>query len=419
MTWIQLSQTIDCINERTPPGKRSNRKQSAALSQSCHVSRETFDTTSTSEYSNQNDELSLERRKVSDASGSTQRPHKSADSTEKHNSICTTISAISNLGQECLSGRCLSCSLDGLRAFHPKCTVRTDSLVIRSIDTACAHESSGRTFGKNSVRNSLKNSPCATISSANLNMTSLSSMTLFSTWPGRSAVHNPCCHLHNGDYLLETASFDFSSEIEFLSEADAAKYTGNILSSEGIVKLVNSTTDTSDDNSLSCEADSEVCTNSIPSHVSSVTEVFCDDLCEDWDDGHENDNANEEDIVSNSIMNNLEAEVVDLDVEVYTASEKSSVKLHNEVMSACDWSFLQDDKIKTKKKCTKKKVAKAFSPIGERGSSESESGSVSSCSRSYYSDEDEEDDEGSIDKYLMNEIIKRKMNGNYQVHNLI
>ena len=411
MTWNHLSETTGCISDGANNIKRSMRTQRAGFSQSCHLARETLDTTSTSEISNQSDELSFVHHNITAKSDSFHMLAKSVDSTLKPNSICTTISAISSLGQGCFSGRCLSCSLDGLRAFHPKCTINTDSSPILGTDSMCGHSSSCPATSRNVSRKFMKSSPSATLSSANLNMTFLSSMTLFSTWPGRSLLNNSSYYLHQKDDLLETDSFDFTSEIEFLSEAEAANCKGYILDSKGTKKLANSV-------NLSNDFVSETSTNSTASHKSSVTEVFCDDLCEDWDDGHENDDYDNDDknyvddVISNAVSGDLEIN----DTEVYVASEQSSVKVHNEVMSACDWSFLQDDKIKTKKKSVKKSRTKPFSPIGEHASRECENSSVSSCSRSHYSDEeDEEDDDGSFDKYFMNEISKKKMNGSYKV----
>ena len=410
MTLNHLSETTGRISDGVSKVKRNIRQQRAGFSQSCHLSGQTLNTISTSEISNQSDELSFVHHNLSANSGTAHILSKSFDSAIKPNSICTTISAISSLGRGCLSGRCLSCSLDGLRAFHPKCTINTDSSPVDETNFIRQHDSSYRDTSRNSSRQFTKSSPSATLSSANLNMTFLSSMTLFSTWPGRSLLTD----LHKKEDLLETDSFDFISEIDFISKAEATKCKGYILNSKGTKKLANSV-------NLPNDFVTEISTNSISSRQSSVTEVFCDDLCEDWDDGHDNDDDDDDyekkygdDVVSNAMSNDPELNYTELiGVDVYITSEQSSVKVHNDVMSACDWSFLQDDKIKAKKKSVKKCKTKPFSPIGEHASRECENSSVSSCSRSHYSND--EDDDGSFDKYFMNEISKKKVNGTYKV----
>ena len=408
---LPFCETIDCIQSKI---SRKRQIISKRLSQSCHGSLKASICTTSSEFSGLTDEKTIDTVDVLRTCSSDEDdrlilnvlPYELKDVRLSLKSICVTVSAISHLYEEdLLLERCLSCSLDGLKVRHPRC----DSKIHRT-----------KTNGEAIADGSCAISPnCGgRHSTSNLSATFLSSVTLHSTWPRRkgdvarsqelpreSPFVNIDQNIPSCSDSLEVVSCDESEKIRDDESQNIS--IGSILQiiSDGCSEKALETSGSGSGSEL----------------IGAMDAQGTYGICEDWDDDHltdENDmsmdsiHTQESGQILATAKEDLKSiksliEVSNPDVDVYTVSEKSSEKVPNEVMSNCDWSFLQENK-KMNKMSKKKKSLLACKEDDLEGNN-----SVSSCSLS--DDDDDDDDNGSVDQYFMNEISKKKKRAGKQV----
>lgn len=450
--WIPLNETIGCVDERRTEARKAHNSKNF-LSQTCMGSLSTSDATFTSEFTTESNQATLGKNSL----GNIIIGHplsRSADFSAKQVSICATISAISSLDQGCSGGRCLTCSLDGLRSNHPRCTIRTNSTAAKNslsdegrIKTATISSPSTRAISE-------KISPNATMSSANFNLTFLSSITLSSTWPIRRSVKERSLNNMTSSIELSPSNDDTDNDIILDYGSTELHCSGSESDNENVPHHYSEHFDLLEEKNVPCLIKSIDLTlnDTTASHGTSATECFDDDLCEDWDDGHdeneieiesenENDGENDNDSHNNTPVEfkagkavddidlGVVAGIAEIEVEVYTVSARSSFKIHNEVMSTCDWSFMQENKLKRKNskknsRSTEKSASKGGYPfVYVENGKEVHKDYVSSCSQSDCSDDDgnendsdeEDDDDGDIDTYFMNKISKKNKHLNNEV----
>jgi hypothetical protein len=400
---LPLSETIDCIQSKISRKRQISPKR---LSQSCHGSLKASICTLSSEFSGLTDEKTIDtvdvlRPYLSDQDNHviiTVVPEEEKDVRLSLKSICVTVSAISHLNEEDpLLERCLSCSLDGLKVRHPRCDSKIDGVHGNGAVGGAIIDGSGTISQNCGGRHS----------TSNLNATFLSSVTLHSTWPrrkaeiARSQVLPRDLPIANTDQNIPSCS----DSLEVVSCDESEKmgdYKSQNISIGSALELI----------SDGCAENALETSGSEP--ISAIDANGTYGICEDWDDDHltdENDlsvnsiHTQESGQILATVKDDLKSikshiEVSNPDVDVYTVSEKSAEKVPNEVMSNCDWSFLQENK-KTNKLSKKKKSLLACKEDDLEGYN-----SVSSCSLS--EDDDDDDDNGSVDQYFMNEISKRK-----------
>jgi hypothetical protein len=400
---LPLSETIDCIQSKISRKRQISPKR---FSQSCHGSLKASICTTSSEFSGLTDEKTINtvdflRPCLSDQDNHvilTVIPDEQENVRLSLKSICVTVSAISHLNEEDpLLERCLSCSLDGLKVRHPRCDSKINGAHGSGTVGGAIIDGSGAISLNCGGRHS----------TSNLSATFLSSVTLHSTWPRRKAEIARSQELPRGSPIanIDQSIPSCSDSLEIVSCDESEKMgddESQNISIRSILELI----------SDGCAESSLETSESQPIAAIDTHGTF--GICEDWDDDHltdENDmsvnsiNTQESGQIMATAKDDLMSikfliEVSNPDVDVYTVSEKSSEKVPNEVMSNCDWSFLQENK-KINKLSKKKKSLLACTEDDLEGYK-----SVSSCSLS--EDDDDDDDNGSVDQYFMNEISKRK-----------
>jgi hypothetical protein len=404
---ILCNQTFACIDRKLKSGKDKHKEK---FSQSClSLSGNSTYTTTTTTTSTTSSSGSLY---IPPGLSNTEEICKITleDSCYKEkinlftsNSICTTISAISNLNRSInVKGQCLSCSLDGLKMLHPQCCGEKDG----KEDIITIEKIRYRTDILTTVSQKNDNS---------LNISLQSSITFSSTWPkgggkkelvklSRSAsshslpVHDQC-QRNNYDSNSESNDSSVSTKLESIGKYSSKGQNGTSLEKKhrefsdlNLGSIINASDNLSDD--LCDDNDDGYDNDNTDDDNNDDGDDNGDDdnLCDDWDDGHSS--QDEVDDLEMKIMEDEEIEREEIEVDLYNLSDHGSDQLntkYNAVLDECNWSFM-DENDKRKKSISKK----------EKGS---ESVSVSSCS---LSGDEESDDDGSIDRYLMKKISIKK-----------
>jgi hypothetical protein len=419
---LPLSETIDCIHGKLTEKKILQPRRSKRLSRSCCSSFNQSSCSLSSEFScNSNISCLLLTNEVNcnllrESKLQEGRVRKSV------NSICVTVSAITHLSDyDSLKDRCLSCSLDGLKVRHPRCDTRVNGVI-------------------------KTRPPCDTITDTSLHFeksqqishvnTTFSSMTLHSTWPSRwqnSGTEKFPRASTGADIDLTTMSSSDSLEIVSCdphSGEDEEQERTNIAAGNIAVDIIQKDkncflvlTDQLNhgDNILKKNpSEEDVLKNGPHGNNTLKNDPYGDDICEDWDDGHESDENASTYTCDGTLRQDKESHddsvvcVSEVDIDVYTVSSRSTEIHQNEVMSLCDWSFLVESKRKKKKE--KKLLKKTKSAlISEKKLNDD----VSSCSQSHdeieddddnddSEEEEEENDHGSVNRYFMNQMKRKK-----------
>ena len=326
-----------------------------------------------------------------------------------------------------LKDRCLSCSLDGLKVRHPRCDTRVNGVMKTrpSCDTI--------------TETSLHFERSQQISHVN---TTFSSVTLHSTWPSRwhnSGTEKFLRASTGADIDLTTVSSSDSLEIvscdphcgedeeEERKNIAAGNIAVDIIQKDKKCFLVPTDQLNQGDDILKKNPCEEDVLKNVPHRNNTLkNDPYGDDICEDWDDGHESDeNDSSTYTCDGTVQQDKESHdesvvcISEVDIDVYTVSSKSTEIHQNEVMSLCDWSFLVESKRKkTKEKKLSKKIKSALL------SKKKFNDDVSSCSQSHdeieteddddgseeeeEEEEEEDNDHGSVNKYFMNQMKKKK-----------
>lgn len=374
---ILCNQTFAYIDRKLEVRKDKQRKE--IFSQSCiSLSGNSIYTTTTNNTTSSSEGFyappGLSRTEEFQKVSTEDSHHKDKINLFTSNSICTTISAISSLNRSInVKGRCLSCSLDGLKLLHPQCCGKLDVNFSTGILTTVSQKN-------DSI----------------LNISLRSSITFSNTWPKRDGknrsmkqskkveyhsltVHDQC-HRDNYDSNLDSSDTPVSTKIANIGRSLPRNQRSNSFNDENW----NLSGKYFDPNLGS---------------IINTSDNLGDDLCDDWDDGHSS--QDEDDDMEMNIMKDQDVEREAIEVDLYNLSDHGSDQLdtkHNAVMSICDWSFMEENN-KRKKRASKNKKGV-------------ESCSVSSCS---LSGDEESDDAGSIDRYLMKKISVKKNQREHQV----
>ena len=462
---VLLSETIDCIHGKLMERKMLQPNRSKRLSHSCCSAVKLLSCSTSSEYSaNCNTSCFSATNEVNyNSPRDSMRPQGRVKKLV--NSICVTISAITHLSDEdSLKDRCLSCSLDGLKVRHPRCDVRVNGVTkvgpLRELitDTSLHFEMSHQLSNVNTV---------------------FSSVTLHSTWPSRwqnNSTEKLLGAATGADIDLTTMSYSDSLEIVSCDPhcgEDEEEERTNIAAGNVAVELIqkdkncfNLSIDQSSDEGDTLEEISyeEPAQKKDPrgdntqisypygdnTQISDLknnpygdntqisdpyvvvdilqNDPYGDDICEDWDDGHESGENNTsmytcDDAPENKELNShgeSEKNKSEIDkVDVYTVSSRSTEKHENDIMSLCDWSFLVESKRKKKKEKNLIKEKVISCAVREKKLNDD----VSSCSQSHddmgegvddddddYNDSEEveDNDHESVNRYLMNQMKKKK-----------
>lgn len=422
---LPLSETIDCIHGKLTEKKILQPRRSNRLSRSCCSSFNLSSCSTSSEFSCNSKTSCLLLTNEVNCNLLRESKHQEGRARKSVNSICVTVSAITHLSDDdSLKDRCLSCSLDGLKVRHPRCDTRVNGVMKTRpscdtiTETSLHFERSQRT--------------------SNLNVdTTFSSMTLHSTWPSRwqnSGGEKFLRASTGADIDLTTISSSDSLEIVSCdphSGEDEEQERTNIAAGNIAVDIIQK-----DKNCFLVPIDQLIQGDDIlkPSgedvlkiaprtNITLENDPYGDDICEDWDDGHESDESDSRTYTcEGTVRQDKESHddsvvyVSEVDIDVYTVSSKSTEIHQNEVMSLCDWSFLVESKRKKKKdKKLLKKIKSAL--ISEKKLNDE----VSSCSQSQdeleegeeddddsEEEEEEDNDHGSVNKYFMNQMKKKK-----------
>lgn len=418
---LPLSETIDCIHGKLKEKKTIQPGQSNRLSRSCCSSFNLSPCSTSSEFSYNSKTSCLLLTNEVNCNLLRESKQQEGRVRKSVNSICVTVSAITHLSDDdSLKDRCLSCSLDGLKVRHPRCDTRVNGVI--KIRPPC----------DTITDKSLHFEKSQQISNVNTNF---SSMTLHSTWPGRWRNSDSEKFLRASTCAdIDLTTMTYSDSLEIVScdphcgEDEEQERTniaaGNIaidiiqkdkncflvpidqLNQDGDIMKKNPT----DENDL----------RSIPRGNNALkNDLYGDDICEDWDDGHESDENDASTYTCDGTVRqdkkSHDGSVIrttEVDIDAYTVSSRSTAIHQNEVMSLCDWSFLVESKRKKKKE--KKLLKKTKSAlISEKKINDD----VSSCSQSHDEIEEEEDDDddseeeedndhGSVNRYFMNQMKK-------------
>ena len=437
---VLLSETIDCIHGKLMERKTLQPNRSKRLSHSCCSAVKLLSCSTSSEYSaNCNTSCFSATNEVNyNSPRDSMRPEGRVKKLV--NSICVTISAITHLSDEdSLKDRCLSCSLDGLKVRHPRCDVRVNGITkvgpLRELitDTSLHFEMSHQ------------------VSNAN---TAFSSVTLHSTWPSRwqnNSTEKLLKAATGADIDLTTMSYSDSLEIvscdphcgddeeEERTNIAAGNIAVELIQKDKNCFIVSIDQSSEEGDTLKKTSYKEPAPKKDPfgdnteiSEPYVVVDIlqndpYGDDICEDWDDGHESDENNTSTYTCDDAPENKELNShgesgknkSEIDkVDVYTVSSKSTEKHKNDVMSLCDWSFLVESKRKKKKEKSLIKEKVISCAVCEKKLNDD----VSSCSQSHDdmgereddydeyddSEEVEDNDLGSVNRYFMNQMKKKK-----------
>jgi hypothetical protein len=421
---LPLSETIDCIHGKLTEKKILQPRRSNRLSRSCCSSFNLSSCSTSSEFSCNSKTPCLLLTNEVNCNLLRESKHQEGRVRKSVNSICVTVSAITHLSDDdSLKDRCLSCSLDGLKVRHPRCDTRVNGIIKTRppcdtiIDTSLHFEKSQQ------------------ISNVS---TTFSSMTLHSTWPSRwqnSGGEKFLRASTGADIDLTTISSSDSLEIVSCdphSGEDEEQERTNIAAGNIAVDIIqkdkncflvpieqlNQVEDVLKKN----PSEEDILKNVFHRNNTLKNDPYGDDICEDWDDGHESDeNGSSTYTCDGTVRQDKESRddsviyVSEVDVDVYSVRSKSTEIHKNEVMSLCDWSFLVESKRKKKKERKLLKKTKS-ALISEKKSNDD----VSSCSQSHdeieeedddddsEEEEEEDDDHGSVNRYFMNQMKKKK-----------
>lgn len=447
---LPLSETIDCVHGKLMERKMLQPNRSKRLSHSCCSAFKLLSCSTSSEYSAKCNTSCFSATDEVNCNSPRDSMRPEGRVKKLVNSICVTVSAITHLSDEdSLKDRCLSCSLDGLKVRHPRCDVRVSGVTkvgpLRELitDTSLHFERSHQ------------------LSNAN---TAFSSVTLHSTWPSRWQNNSTAKLLRaatGADIDLTTMSYSDSLEIVscdphcgvdeeeertniavgniaveliqkdkncFIVSIDQSSEEGDILKKTSCMEPAPENESYGENTQISDPYGNNT-QLSDPYVVVDIlqNDPYGDDICEDWDDGHESDENNTstytcDDAPENKELNShCESEInkSEIDkVDVYTVSSKSTEKHKNDVMSLCDWSFLVESRRKKKKEKSLIKEIVISCIVCEKKLNDD----VSSCSQSHddmregveddydYDDSEgvEDNDHGSVDRYFMNQMKKKK-----------